>query len=110
MDSDHPHNHPMSSSRTAIIGFADALSAPEVAFSLLDAGFRVVAFFRRNSKRPALRKCNAVELVEVTPPEEDAERTVADLSGIYKFIQPVAIMPSTTRRYGCAKSWLRMKQ
>lgn len=93
MDSDHPHNHPMSSSRTAIIGFADALSAPEVAFSLLDAGFRVVAFFRRNSKRPALRKCNAVELVEVTPPEEDAERTVADLSGIYKFIQPVAIMP-----------------
>ncbi len=30
-----------------VIGFAEALSGPEVAWSLIDAGYRVVAFARK---------------------------------------------------------------
>ena len=36
------------------IGFAEALSAPEVTWSLVDAGFKVIAFSRRG-RRGALR-------------------------------------------------------
>lgn len=81
------------SNKTIIIGFADALSAPEVTFSLLDAGFSVAAFVRRNSKPPALRKCKTVKLLEVTAPEEDARKTVAELNDHYKNLQSAAIMP-----------------
>lgn len=76
-----------------IIGFADALAAVEVSFSLLDAGFRVVAFSRRKSKPPALRKCKSVELMEVTAPEEDANKTLTELNDIYKSLKAAAIMP-----------------
>ncbi len=76
-----------------IIGFADALSAPEVAFSLLGAGFRVAAFNRRNSKSIALRKCKAIEYLEVTAPEEDVHKTITELNSIWKSSQAAAIMP-----------------
>jgi hypothetical protein len=55
---------------SVLVGFADALAAPEVAASLLGAGYRVSCFARRG--RPvALRKLEGVELVEVTAPEDD---------------------------------------
>jgi predicted ATP-grasp superfamily ATP-dependent carboligase len=83
----------ISNDKVVIIGFADALSAPEVAFSLLDAGYNVAAFFRRNSKPPALSKCKEIRLIEITAPEEDVYKAVAELKDIYKTLRSVAIMP-----------------
>jgi hypothetical protein len=76
-----------------IIGFADALSAPEVAFSLLDAGFRVAAFMRRNSRPPALRRCRDIEIIEVSAPEDDPQQAVSDLNSFYKSSGAAAVMP-----------------
>ena len=56
--------------RSVLVGFADALAAPEVAASLLQAGHRVSAFKRRG-ETVALRKLREIELVEVTAPEDD---------------------------------------
>lgn len=58
-----------------IIGFGEALSAPEVAWDLLDHGFKVMAFCRRGSS-PPLRRIKEIRLIEVTPPERDAWETV----------------------------------
>ena len=64
-----------------LIGFADALAAPEVAWSLIDAGHQVVAFARRGSWT-ALRHCRGATIIEVTAPEQDAEAAVTDLLGV----------------------------
>ena len=61
------------------IGFAEAMSAPEVAWSLVDAGFQVVAF-RRRGRRSALCHSRYVTTVEITAPEVDCESTGAELS------------------------------
>lgn len=83
----------ISNNKLIIIGFADALSAPEVAFCLLDAGFRVAAFIRRNSYPPALSKCKAIDLFEISAPENNTYQTIAELKKIYKLMQAAAIMP-----------------
>lgn len=75
-----------------IIGFADALSAPEVAWCLLDHGFHVTAFIRRKQKS-ILHKCKSISLFEVTAPEYDFNKTVSELSDIYESLQAEAIMP-----------------
>jgi hypothetical protein len=62
-----------------LIGFADALAAPESAWSLLDAGADVVAFARRGT-RPALRHAHGVRIVEISAPELDATAAIGDLS------------------------------
>ncbi len=63
---------------TVLIGFGGALSAPEVAWDLLDHGFQVMAFCRRGMA-PPLRRIEGVRLVEVTPPESDARKTVEEI-------------------------------
>jgi hypothetical protein len=77
--------------RSVLVGFADALAAPEVAASLLGAGHRVMSFARRG--RPvALRKLRGVEIVEVTAPEEDLARCVEEvttLSGAHELTMPL---------------------
>ena len=78
---------------TVLIGFADALAAPETAWSLLEAGVRVVAFSHRDT-RPSLRRCRGVEIVEVTSPADDADAALADLSallesGVYDAVMPL---------------------
>jgi hypothetical protein len=60
------------------MGFAEALSAPEAAWSLVDAGFEVVAFARKG-RHCALRHSAQVEVIEITPPEWDARQAQADL-------------------------------
>lgn len=82
---------------TVIIGFAEALSAPEVAWSFVDHGFDVVAFTRRG-RRAALRHSRYVHVFEVTPPETDLAATEKDLKEAVRSIRessniPVAIMP-----------------
>ena len=82
---------------TVLIGFAEALSAPEVAWSLIDDGFRVVAFARKG-RRAALRYSRHVRVLEVTPPEADLGRAREELDTILRELirdsgVPVALMP-----------------
>jgi hypothetical protein len=65
--------------RTAIVGFAESFSSPEVAWSLADSGFRVLAFARRGS-RAALRVSRYATVFDVTPPEQDAAATIRELT------------------------------
>jgi len=69
---------PQGATPAVLIGFADALAAPETAWSLLESGWLVIAFARRGS-RPSLRRCRGVQIVYVTPPERDLARAIADL-------------------------------
>ncbi len=78
--------------RPVLIGFADALAAPEAAWSLLDAGHPVVAFSPRGS-RPALRRSRAVRIVEITSPREDARRSASDLRALVERGDFAAAMP-----------------
>ena len=60
------------------IGFAEALSAPEVTWSLADAGFKVIAFSRKG-RRGALRHSHHVAIFEITAPEKDCAAALAEL-------------------------------
>lgn len=84
--------NPGPATKTVLIGFADALAAPESAWSLLEGGSRVVAFARRGS-RPALRRCRGVRIVEITPPEQNAEGAVDDLCSLLGTTAYAALMP-----------------
>lgn len=63
------------------IGFAEAISAPEVVWSLADSGFQVVAFARKG-RRSALRHSRYVRVTEITPPESDFAATLSELQGL----------------------------
>ena len=78
--------------RPVLIGFADALAAPEAAWSLVEDGTPVVAFARRGS-RPPLRRSRAVELVEVASPADDAWQAVADIRALMRSGEFRAVMP-----------------
>lgn len=75
-----------------LIGFADALAAPEVVWSLADDGWRVSAFTRRGAKT-ALRRLEGVELLEVTAPESDAPRCAEELRDIVERGDFASAMP-----------------
>jgi len=78
--------------RRVLLGFADSLAALESAWSLEAHGFEVVAFTRQGIRPPlALRK--SVTVVDVTPPEEDAEACVRDLADVIGRFEPVAVLP-----------------
>jgi hypothetical protein len=66
---------------SACIGFAEAVSAPEVAWSLVDAGYRVNAFGRRG-RRSSLRHSKHVRTIEITPPELDCSAALAELRAL----------------------------
>ena len=61
-----------------LIGFGEALPAPEVVFSLLSAGHRVAAFARGN--HPLARILP--DWHRITPPEEDTAQAIADLRAL----------------------------
>ncbi len=67
--------------KSVLIGFADALAAPEVAAGLIAAGHEVRSFTRRGRK-VSLRKLRGVELIELTAPEEDLAACEAELAGL----------------------------
>jgi hypothetical protein len=74
-----------------LVGFADALAAPEVAASLLGAGHAVVSFSRRG-RAVALRRLRGVEIVEVTAPEDDFDacvREVGEIAAAHEVTMPM---------------------
>jgi hypothetical protein len=62
-------------------GFAEALSEPEAAWSLVDAGYRVTAFGRRG-RCSSLRHSRHVRVVEITPPERDCCAALSELNAL----------------------------
>jgi predicted ATP-grasp superfamily ATP-dependent carboligase len=64
-----------------LLGFAEAESAPEVVWSLVDAGAKVSAFARRGVASP-LRHSRYVVCHDITPPEKDLHAALADLQRI----------------------------
>jgi hypothetical protein len=67
--------------KVVVIGFAEALSAPEVVWSLVDAGFQVRAFARRG-RRSAIRHSRHVQVFDVTPPETDSAATIREVASL----------------------------
>jgi hypothetical protein len=61
--------------------FAEALSAPEVAWSLLDAGFDVKSIARRG-RGSALRHSRKVVCHEICPPERDMAQALRDMASV----------------------------
>ncbi|HYA40454.1 MAG TPA: hypothetical protein VEF34_04085 [Syntrophobacteraceae bacterium] len=78
--------------RTVLIGFGESLSAPEVAWNLLDSGFRVAAFIRRGRRVP-LRRLKDLTVVEVTAPEDGARETVDQLLRVVELLRADAVLP-----------------
>jgi hypothetical protein len=78
--------------RRVLIGFAEALAAPEVAASLLGAGYEVVAF-SREGVCPALRHRHDVRVVEVPPPEHDVAAALGALAKLPGDLGLDAVMP-----------------
>ncbi|MGD0488396.1 MAG: hypothetical protein ABSB94_14520 [Syntrophorhabdales bacterium] len=77
---------------TVLIGFGEALSAPEVAWNLLDGGFRVVAFTRKG-RRAIVRRMGYLEIVEITAPEEDISEALDQLKAIVERVGADTVMP-----------------
>ncbi len=69
-----------------VFGFAEAQSAPEVAWSLADAGCTLVSFSRRG-RQPALRHSRRVKIHEITAPEVDAAAAASELKRILQSYQ-----------------------
>lgn len=72
---------PKTATGVALVGFAEAMSAPEVAWSLIDEGFHVTAFSRKG-RRSALRHSHHVDVHEIHPPESDIRRALTDLQAL----------------------------
>jgi hypothetical protein len=66
---------------SVLIGFGDALAAPEVAMSLLESGHHVTSFVRRGQP-VALSRVPGLELVPVTPPERDLAACLAEVAAL----------------------------
>lgn len=69
------------SNPTVLIGFAEALAAPEVTWSLADAGFKVAAFARRG-RGSALRYSHHLECYEICAPETNLKTALSDLRSL----------------------------
>lgn len=66
-----------------VIGFAEALAAPEVLWSLVDAGYDVLAFARKD-RHTALRHSRHVTIHDITAPERDCSAALAELNAFLK--------------------------
>lgn len=74
------------SQTTVIVGFAEAMAAPETVWSLVDAGFRVVAFARKG-RSSALRYSRYVECHEICAPESDLRAALSDLYSLLHLLR-----------------------
>jgi protein-tyrosine-phosphatase/predicted ATP-grasp superfamily ATP-dependent carboligase len=81
----------MSDAPKVLIGFGNALSAPEVIWSLTDSGF-VVSAFVKSGTRTAIEKSRFVDVEFVTDPAESIERALADLQGVVRKLNNPILM------------------
>lgn len=79
---------------TVLVGFAEAASAPEVVWSLVDAGCDVVAFARRG-RASALRHSRHVRCHEICAPETNLATCIAELG---ELLSTVFHEPKDTKR------------
>ena len=70
-----------SSKVLVVVGFAEALSGPEVVWSLVDSGCKVIAFSRKG-RCAALRHSRYVVVHDITAPENDSVAALIELSSI----------------------------
>lgn len=75
-----------------LVGFAEALAAPESIWSLQDAGFDVHAFARSES-RPAIRRMSGLTLHAIRSPREDAHAGVQQLTALLRSLRPDVVLP-----------------
>jgi len=80
------------SQTTVLVGFAEAMSAPEVVWSLVDAGFRVIAFARKG-RASSLRYSRHVVCHEIRAPESDLQAALSDLHALMNSISSQAESP-----------------
>ncbi len=66
---------------TVLVGFAEASAAPESVWSLVDAGFNVVAFARKG-RASSLRHSRHVVCHDICPPEVDLQASLSDLQAL----------------------------
>jgi chitin disaccharide deacetylase len=66
---------------TVVVGFAEAIPAPEVVWSLVDEGFEVIAFARKG-RSSALRHSRHVVCHEICAPEVDLQTALSDLKSL----------------------------
>lgn len=89
------------------MGFAEAMSAPETLWSLVDAGHEVVAFTRRG-RRPALRHSRHVRLEEIAAPERDTEAAAADLQKLLaRYVEGVLLPLDDSGLWLCSRVQLK---
>jgi hypothetical protein len=74
------------------MGFAEAMAAIEVAWSLQEAGYNVAAF-RRVGRKSALRRVKGVAIHDVPGPEQDSRATVAAVAALCEELHPDALLP-----------------
>jgi predicted ATP-grasp superfamily ATP-dependent carboligase len=69
------------SQTTVLVGFAEAMAAPEVVWSLVDEDFRVIAFARKG-RASALHYSKHVVCHEICAPESDLQAALSDLHSL----------------------------
>jgi len=72
---------------TVLVGFAEAVSAPETVWSLVDGGYRVIAFARKG-RASALRHSRHVVCHEICAPESDLKASLSDLRSLLSSLGP----------------------
>lgn len=70
--------------KTVLIGFADALAAPEVFFSLYHKGYRIRVFQRKGTEVPLSKFLPVGAPFWVTGPEQNAEAAISDLANLLR--------------------------
>lgn len=91
-----------------IIGFAESFSSPEVAWSLAEAGFDVVAFARKNST-PALASSRYATIFSVTAPEEDVAASIRDIEKEIARLLRTTSLPVSLLVLDDAALWIRTR-
>lgn len=76
-----------------LMGFAEALAAPEAFFSLHHAGHSVSVFAREGAGGPMLTRLPLAGVHPLPAPEADATGAVAALSRIVQKLAPDAVLP-----------------
>jgi predicted ATP-grasp superfamily ATP-dependent carboligase len=93
------------SAGVVLLGFAEALSAPEVVWSLADAGYTPIAFARK-ARRACLRHSRHVAVYEITPPERNCKAALADLRELLKSVRTTSTAPHVLFPIDDTSVWL----